>query len=102
MKTYRVTVLQTVNVTLDETKFTPAYLAEFRESFYSFYTIEQHAEHLAQLVARGIVDVTSRFIEGYGSPSEIGFHARIVDGEMEMMGEVDADPRQPVVPVKKP
>lgn len=59
-----------VRVTVDETKFTEAFMAEFRRSFFPFDTIEEHIEHLGQLAARG--EMRSDFIEGYGPPADMG------------------------------
>ena len=65
-------VSQLVEVEIDEAKFTPEFMAEFRASFFDFHTIEQHIEHLAQLHARGIAENWSDFIEGYGDPKDFG------------------------------
>lgn len=68
-----VTVSQQVEVEIDETKFTPEFLAEFRSSFYQFDTVDEHVGHLAQLYARGLIaDFGDPFIEGYGHQSEMG------------------------------
>ena len=72
MKNITVEVTQTITVTLDETKFTPEFMAEYRESFYDYNTIEDHAKHLAFLEASGMVSHGSAFIEGYGSMSNMG------------------------------
>lgn len=86
MKTYTVDVTQTVTVTLDETKFDDAFMQEFRSHFYSFDTLDEHAEHLAQLEARGLVGDYKPFVEGYGPLGEMGiklssdhFEAEIVE-----------------------
>lgn len=89
MKTFEVDVIQTVRVTLDESKFTPEFMQEFREGFYSFEDFHEHAEHIAQLVARGIVDLSDpdTFIEGYGEARDMGISAKIL--WTEMMTNVD-------------
>lgn len=58
-------------IELDESKFTEDFMAEFRESFYPFYDLADHAEHITQLYARGVIE-GDEFIEGYGKPSEAG------------------------------
>ncbi len=68
MITKRVIVSQVIEVTVDDTKFTPEFFAEFEATMYPYDTIDRHIEHLAQLYARGVVD-QGDFIEGYG-PSE--------------------------------
>ena len=62
MLTKRVVVATEVSVTVDETKFTDEFMDEFRASFYRFFDIDDHIKHLAQLVARGIIDERSVFI----------------------------------------
>jgi hypothetical protein len=87
--TFNIEVRQIVRVTLDETKFTPEFMAEFRQSFYPFDTIERHAEHLGQLVARGVHDLSpyspDEFVEGYGAIGEMGISAEIVDGDQDVV-----------------
>ena len=93
MKFY-IEVSQIVEVDLDPSKFTPDFLEEFRLGFYDFTTIEEHAEHIAQLQARGVIDLeaTSEFIEGYGPSAEMGIAARISHTEMVQM-KLDRDGR---------
>lgn len=77
-KEYEVTGF--VRVTVDESKFTPEFMAEFRESFFPYETIEEHLEHLANLFARGVVDNSDTFIEGYGPPQEMGIRFAVARG----------------------
>lgn len=87
MTDYLVKVTQLVKVTLDETKFTPEFMSEFRESFYQFHDINDHARHIGQLVARGLYDaspyIPTEFIEGYGPIGDFGISANIEDSEVE-------------------
>ena len=71
MQTRTVRVEQIVEVSIDDTKFTPEFMAEFRRTMYPFDSVDRHIEHLAQLYARGTADEFS-FIEGYGPASEFG------------------------------
>lgn len=80
-----VEVTQYVTITVDETKFTPAWMEEFRQQFYSFEFIEEHLEHLAQLFARGMIHEFSSFIEGYGPPREMGIKIEAGDVSAEVM-----------------
>lgn len=89
MKKFTNEVTQTVEVTLDETKFTEEWMADWRKSFYPFHTIQDHAQHLAQLCARGIVDPWTTFIEGYGPPHEMGIEFAIIDSEIDTTLEED-------------
>lgn len=72
MREISVDVCLTIEVGLDETKFTPEFMEDFRNHFYDFNTIEDHAKHLAQMYARGLITEYSEFIEGYGPPKELG------------------------------
>lgn len=80
LKKFQVVVEQEFEITLDAEKFDEAFMQEFRESFYSFDTLEEHAEHIAQQQARGAIDITitPEFIEGYGPSSEMGIGCREV------------------------
>lgn len=71
MITKKVQVTQVVEVTVDETKFDPAFMQEFRESFYKFTTLDDHVEHLGQMYARGLYG-NGDFIEGYGPAKDMG------------------------------
>lgn len=81
---YRVVVTQFVEVELDESKFDDKFMEEFRASFYQFDNITEHVEHIAQLQARGVIDLecTPEFIEGYGPSNEMGIKARNVELEI--------------------
>lgn len=82
-RSFHVSVTQNLVITIDDSKFTEEFLAEFRESFYPFTTIDQHIDHLAQLAARGIVgDFGERFIEGYGPAADIGFEFKVIDTDV--------------------
>ena len=80
----QVDVITRVKVTVDETKFTPQFMEEFRQSFYPFDTIDEHIRHLAQLFAREIADETD-FIEGYGMPAEMGIKFLHISGDEEVV-----------------
>ncbi len=85
--TFRIVVTQWVEVTLDADTFDEAFMSEFRESFFNFDTLEEHAEHIAQMQARGVIDVeiTPEFIEGYGPSQDMGIKARVYDTELEVV-----------------
>lgn len=84
---FTVEVRQIVHVELDEEKFDDAFMEEFRDGFYPFTTLADHAEHIAQLEARGLVSLEyiDQFVEGYGSSAEMGIKARVVGTEMEVL-----------------
>lgn len=75
-----------VRVIIDETKFTPEFMQEFREYFYDFKTIDDHVKHLAQLEVRGLLD--DEFTEGYGKLSDMGIKVEVIDTTMEIGGSL--------------
>lgn len=79
MKRYVVTFETEIIVEVDETKFTDEFMEEYRDSFYQFYGIEDHIEHLAELKARGVYELSKyipdEFVEGYGPIGEFGISA---------------------------
>lgn len=82
MREFKVAVTSFVTVKLDETKFDDAFMAEFRANFYPFTDLSDHAEHIAQLAARNLIDHpltarSSEFIEGYGPAREMGIAVRV-------------------------
>jgi uncharacterized protein (DUF2126 family) len=86
MLTRKVQVTQTVEVTVDEATFTPEFMAEFRQFFFPFETLDEHLEHLAQLHARGIAsDFPHAFIEGYGPPKDMGIRFEVTDQTEEVI-----------------
>lgn len=88
LKTFRVEVTQLVEVKLDADKFDEAFMNEFRASFYRFDTIEEHAEHLAQLQARGVCDLDSyggEFVEGYGPSKDMGISAKVIETDVDLI-----------------
>jgi hypothetical protein len=66
-KEFEVEVVQTttVKVVLDTNEFDEKFMQDFRTDFYQFHSLEKHAEHLAQLAARGLIGYDN-FVEGYG------------------------------------
>lgn len=82
MITKEVTVRQSVHVTVDESKFTREFMAEFRKHFYRFSTLDEHIAHLAQLHARSLAADHS-FIEGYGQAKDMGIRFFIATGSTE-------------------
>lgn len=86
MTKFKVQVTQVIEVELDETKFDEQFGKEFRESFYPFYDLEDHAQHLGQLYARGLVDgFGDDFIEGYGPSSEMGISFKEIEQYEEIL-----------------
>lgn len=83
---HTIKVVRLIEVTVDESKFTPEFMGEFRRHFYpSFHTISDHADHLAALYASGVIHDLDPdpFVEGYGRLSEFGVEFRELNTETE-------------------
>lgn len=80
MKTYQVQVIQTVLVTIDETKFTEEWMEEFSSCMYPFNTIEEHVKHIAR-------NYEYRHIEGYDY-DDLRIKCELVSESEEFEGEV--------------
>jgi len=65
MKRFKTTVTRTDEyiIEIDENELNEQWMDDFRSSFYNFHTLEEHAEHIAQIRAR----IGEGFIEGYGN-----------------------------------
>ena len=78
MKRFKVTIESEVIVELDESQFTPEWLAHFKKYFYdvedecseSEDPLQGHAANLAMQELGGII--RNNFLEGYGDISDMG------------------------------
>lgn len=91
-KSFVVTVTATVRVKLDASKFTPDFMEDFRQHFFPFDTIEEHAEHIGQLAARELYSFgfnRDEFVEGYGKIGPMGIFAWVdqIETEAEDIGD---------------
>lgn len=91
----QVGVIKTVEVEVDESKFTDEFMEEFRKYFYDFDDIDDHIEYIANLAVNGAFDSFKPFIEGYGEPHEMGIKANIVDTYTDI--ECDLDDEEKIV-----
>lgn len=67
------TVNQTISVEVDESKFTPKFLADFSEYITEMENIEDHRKYLAEIFAQGLIHgYPTEDVEGYGRLSEMG------------------------------
>ena len=102
MGKYLVTVTHEVEVEIDKTKFDNQFMQEFSDSFYNFGEFGElcdHIEHLGQLQACGIYDMScgNPFIEGYGRAKDMGITARIIDTHKDSVPIMaDDEPRWPI------
>ena len=80
-KKIKVHVNVMVEVELDEAKFDDAFMQEFRENFYPFESLEDHAKHIAQMEAR---EILKPFTEGYGLLDKMGISARQIEWWQEV------------------
>lgn len=85
MAKFKTTLTFEVEVEIDEAMFTETFMEEFRESFYPFFDVNDHVEHIAQLEARGLLD---DFTEGYGPIKDMGIKARTVDWTVDEVERV--------------
>jgi len=69
IKDFEVEVVFTVKVTIDDEKINGDFIEKFKEDFYQFDRLKDHAGHLAQMEARGLIGI-SNFVEGYGDLKE--------------------------------
>lgn len=72
MKTKNITVNQAIEISFDETKFTPEFMAHYQKHFRPFADIDEHISSIAELFSRGVINGESDFLEGYGILSEFG------------------------------
>lgn len=85
---FKIEVEQIVTVDLRSEKFTDDFMAAYRKDFYPFYEKEEHAEHIGQLVARGMIDEVSsicgadQIVEGYGRIGDFVLAAQITETEV--------------------
>jgi hypothetical protein len=83
-KSLNIAILKTVEVTVDESKFTDEFLLSFRERFYdSIRTVDDHIRHIAQMYARDLYDGFTTFVEGYGELKDMGISVRVTDEDLE-------------------
>jgi hypothetical protein len=85
MTTKTVIVTQEVEVTVDETKFTPEFMEDFRDYQYDLSTLDEHMEYLGSLEARGQTEWGENFIEGYGPAEDMGISMRVTNIETEIV-----------------
>ena len=65
IKKFKVEVTQVVEVELDDEKLNDDFNEEFGSIMWKVDGLEEHATHIAQMEARGLVGF-DRFVEGYG------------------------------------
>jgi hypothetical protein len=85
MITKDVQITHVVRVTVDETKFTKEFLAEFQSYMFQFRDVNKHIEHLGYLFAVNLLDEYSSFVEGYGRPSDFGMKFEHVVHDVEIL-----------------
>ncbi len=94
MKKYRVE--KEIGIELDESKFTPEFLAAFDGHIFEMDGgIEGHRRRLVELYADGRIDNSSD-VEGYGKLSDLGIrftdiYTEVIDEDEEDENESDYD-----------
>jgi len=86
LHTRKVIVEVDVKVTLDPTKFTAEFNAEFDRQITPYEgDLDEHAKHLAGLFAEGIIQGSSdEFVEGYGPLGQMGIKLERLGGLTEL------------------
>lgn len=79
----QVAVTMVVEVEVDAEKFSDDWMAEWRQSFYPFRTIDDHIEHIGQLAAREML--REDFTEGYGPLVDMGIKAKVIDQTTDLL-----------------
>lgn len=86
MKKFKVevTTTNTYEIELDENVINEEWMQEFRETFYSFNTLEEHAQQIAEQRVRN-AERTDTFLEGYGRVriKDYGFDSKSWDNPVE-------------------
>ncbi len=79
-----------VELFLNEEAFTPAFFADFSAHFFEMDCIDDVVTHLVQLWARGMVDNSTHFIEGFGDPADYGIRfnpSSVIDCSVHVVTE---------------
>ena len=77
---FKVEVTHYVEVELDDEKLDDEFNKNFSRYFFEVETLEEHAKHLAQMEARGLIGFDN-FVEGYGDISALNCKVKITDQE---------------------
>lgn len=75
-------------VSVDESKFTEDFFQEFSKYMFPVDSVDDCIDHLGLLFARGVVDGSTKFIEGYGDVAEMGIKFEVGNGASAW---IDAD-----------
>lgn len=65
-----------VHVEVDETKFTPEFMEEYRDHYRPFETIDEHITHIAKLTANRLID--DGYAAGYGYLKDMGISVKVI------------------------
>ena len=86
--TKNITVTQTISVTVDESKFTPEFMANFSHYMFDCKTIDDHIAYIAKSFATRVVICDEDFLEGYGVLRDLGISVRRESNLVEACEEV--------------
>ena len=82
-KVYDVKFEQTVTVTVDVSKFTDEFMAEFRSFMYPFTEIDQHVAHIGKCYMNNFIQSENDFLGGYGKLSDFGVRFGVIEEHEE-------------------
>ncbi len=82
---FRVVRETDLSVTLDADKFTPEFIAEFNSYMFDVPNVEEHARNLALQFENYEEQFLppNAFVEGYGSPNDMGIEVRVISEDVE-------------------
>lgn len=87
----KILVTSTINIELKEEAFTEQFMEDFRKSFFPFFDLEDHAKHIAQLLAREVIEEVEgkyrgveQFVEGYGRIGDFVSKALVESSEQDI------------------
>lgn len=84
IKEFVVEVTHTVLVKLDDEQINDEFNEAFSSMMWEIDGLEDHAEHLAQMEARGLIGF-DKFVEGYGDLRDINCSVEIQEQSEEVM-----------------
>lgn len=70
--TKTILVEHSIDVTVDESLFTDEFIEAFKKSLYPLDDIQEHIEHIALCMAKGVIHSDRDFLEGYGILRDFG------------------------------
>lgn len=90
VKKFMVKVTQTIEVILDDEKLNDEFNDAFSSCMWDVNSLEDHATHLAQLKARGVMGLSNN-AEMYGDLNDMNCSVKDLDCEEEIESSVEIE-----------